>query len=252
MSRKYAALGAYLETQTGHDIHMSFGEIETILGSPLPSSANKHVAWWSNSPVQGRHNEVWLQRGWESADLNLKARTIRFHRTGAERSAPTILRQRKTARSPMTHDNLALSPFAPTIDMVLKFEWRALGAIILDANGALSFPSVTANAGLYRIRIDGTGRPQIYIGESSSLRRRFGNYRGPGPTQQTSLRINALLKEALIAGLDIGVDIVTDGISLGINGTVLSVDLADKAARRMIEHTAIVASGGEDIDIANR
>lgn len=251
MSRKYAALGAYLETQTGDDIHLSFGEVETILGSPLPSSASKHIAWWSNSPVQGRHNEVWLKHGWESADLNLKARTIRFRRMGRKRTTPTASRQRKEAHS-LVSDDLAPSPIAPTIDMALKFDWRSLGAITLDEKGALSFPSVTASAGLYRIRINGAARPQIYIGESSSLRRRFGNYRSPGPTQQTSLRINALLQEALIAGSDIAVDIVTDSISLCINGEALSVDLSNKAVRRMIEHTAIVACGGEDIDIANR
>lgn len=41
------------------------------------------------------------------------------------------------------------------------------------------------------------GRTQISIGESDNLERRSGNYRNPSEKRQTSLRINALLREHL-------------------------------------------------------
>ena len=147
---------------------------------------------------------------------------------------------------------LKAAPTAAAHDIALAFEWKILGNVILDANGNVAFPSVTSGAGLYRLRLDGVGRSQMYIGESVNLRRRFGNYRGPGPTQQTSLRINALLKESIATGAVIAVDIVTEDVKLSINGVQVSVDLTDKAMRRMIEHAAIVATGGTDIEIANR
>lgn len=41
----------------------------------------------------------------------------------------------------------------------------------------------------------------MYIGETDNLRRRLSsNYRSPGPSQQTSLRVNALLRAHLAAG----------------------------------------------------
>ncbi len=44
-------------------------------------------------------------------------------------------------------------------------------------------------------------RPRDYIGETDNLRRRLSsNYRNPGPSQQTSLRINRLLREHLGRG----------------------------------------------------
>ena len=123
---------------------------------------------------------------------------------------------------------------------------------MLDVVGGLAFPAVTSSAGLYRIRIVLDGRSRFYVGESQSLHRRFGNYRAGPPGQKTSYRIHHLLKDALAQGARIAVDTVTDGVALTINGAAISPDLADKATRRMIEHAAIVATGGTDVELANK
>ncbi len=255
MSKVYQPLGDFLDDQTGDRIALSFDQIEQIIHRNLPQSARTYDAWWSNSPVAGRHNEAWLKRGWATADLNRKSSTVKFVRGTLPTTREKPLRAKAGRRVSADGELVTVLKAAPTAaahDIALAFEWKMLGNVNLDANGSVAFPSVTRGAGLYRLRLDGVGRSQVYIGESVNLRRRFGNYRGPGPTQQTSLRINALLKETIAAGATIAVDIVTEGVKLTINGVQVSVDLTDKAMRRMIEHAAIVATGGTDIEIANR
>ena len=255
MSKVYQPLGDFLDDQTSDRIALSFDQIEQIIHRNLPQSARTYDAWWSNSPVAGRHNEAWLKRGWATADLNRKSRAVKFVRGKLPTTREKPLRAKAGRRVSADGERVTVLKAAPTAaahDIALAFEWKMLGNVNLDANGSVAFPSVTSGAGLYRLRLDGVARSQVYIGESVNLRRRFGNYRGPGPTQQTSLRINALLKETIAAGAIIAVDIVTEGVKLTINGVQVSVDLTDKAMRRMIEHAAIVATGGTDIEIANR
>lgn len=255
MSKTYKRLGEFLDDQTSDHVALSFDQIEQIIYRKLPKSARTYDAWWSNSPVEGRHNETWLKRGWTTADLNRKSGTVKFIRGTLPMPRQKPLRAMAERRAIADGERVTVLKAAPTAaahDIALAFEWKMLGNVILDASGNLAFPSVTNGAGLYRLRLDGIDRSQAYIGESVNLRRRFGNYRGPGPTQQTSLRINALLKESIAAGAVIAVDIVTEDVKLSINGVQVSVDLTGKAMRRMIEHAAIVATGGTDIEIANR
>lgn len=255
MSKTYKRLGEFLDDQTSDQVALSFDHIEQIIHRKLPKSARTYDAWWSNSPVEGRHNETWLKRGWTTCDLNRNSSTVKFIRGTLRMPRQKPLRAMAERRAIADGERVTVLKAAPTAaahDIALAFEWKMLGNVILDANGNVAFPSVTSGAGLYRLRLDGIGRSQVYIGESVNLRRRFGNYRGPGPTQQTSLRINALLKESIAAGAVIAVDIVTEDVKLSINGVQVSVDLTDKAMRRMIEHAAIVATGGTDIEIANR
>src|SRR3972149_869749 len=55
-----------LETTRGR---LRFGEIEALLGRPLPPSAVEYRAWWSNSPshplMRVVNEEGWLQVGLE-------------------------------------------------------------------------------------------------------------------------------------------------------------------------------------------
>lgn len=244
MSKKYAALGDYLAAQTDNEIGLGFEQIEEILRGRLPESASVYDAWWSNSPIAGRHNDVWLSRGWETVGLNRKAGTVRFARLLSSRTIAANPKPRTPTAIPSSSPPLETAPVAASNSITLSFEWKELGEIVLDMVGGLVFPAVTLGAGLYRIRIVLDGRSRFYVGESQSLRRRFGNYRAGPPGQKTSYRIHHLLKDALAEGAQIAVDIVTDGVALTINGAAISPDLADKATRRMIEHAAIVATGG--------
>ena len=253
MSKKYEALGEFLDQQTGKEVSLSFDRIAGILGAKLPKSADEYDVWWSNSPVDGRHNGVWLKRGWETASVNRKARTVKFVRVSSVRAAPNSARSRQSSVAPhVLSAPLAPAPVAARNDIAIRFEWKALGAVTLDSASSLYFPPVAEVPGLYRLRITHKNRSEFYIGESQSLRGRFRNYRTGSKGQATSHRIHVLLKNALAAGARIEVDIVVDDIELRINGEVRSVDLTNKATRRMIEHSAIVATGGTDVEIANR
>lgn len=252
MSKKYAALGDYLDAQTDNEIGLSFEHVEEILRGQLPKSARVYDAWWSNSPVAGRHNEAWLSRGWETAGLVRKAGTVRFVRSTSPRDSRANPKPRPPTPIPPSNPSLETAPVAASNSVMLSFEWKLLGEIILDMGGGLVFPAATLSAGLYRIRIVLGGRSRFYVGESQSLRRRFGNYRAGPSGQKTSYRIHHLLKDALAENAQIAVDIVTDGVTLTINGAEISPDLADKATRRMIEHAAIVATGGTDVELANK
>jgi len=252
MGGKYAEISRFLEAQTGNSVALSFAQIEHLLGNPLPESANVYQAWWSNSPVGSRHNQAWLRKGWATTELNLRGKTVRFVRAEPTRLQTKPRNKRPEALSGKhTAIRLTASPVAAAHDFALSFEWQSLGTLGLDAKGCVEFPKVTAAAGLYRYRIDKISQPQVYIGESSSLRRRFTNYRNPGPTQTPNIRLNALLREAITSGAVVSVDVIIDTLKVKIDGKDVSMDLNDKALRRMIEHAAIVASAGTAVEIVN-
>lgn len=253
MSKKYEPLGEFLDGQSGLEVTVSFDEIARILSSDLPRSAGVHDAWWSNSPVVGQHNGVWLRRGWEASNIDPKAGTVKFVRSSSPRQIINrggAQRARSNAVQPLAP--LVAAPVAASNQVSLSFEWMMLGQVTLDQNGGLQFPTATTDAGLYRIRINLAGRSRFYVGESQSLRGRFSNYRSGSKGQQTSRRIHLLLKDALADGARVEVDIVTNDVALQINGVPISTDLNDRATRRMIEHAAIVATGGSDVELANR
>lgn len=79
--------------------------------------------------------------------------------------------------------------------------------VAISATGQLDFPSAPTTPGLYRLIVRMGNRTTAYVGEAVNLSRRFGNYRRPGPTQQTSLRIGAILLEALRKRGSVSVDI---------------------------------------------
>jgi hypothetical protein len=130
----------------------------------------------------------------------------------------------------------------------LTVRWASKGRIALDDGGRPTFPSVEKKAGLYRFAARyPDGRFAAYVGESVNLHQRFGNYRNPGPTQQTSQRINAWLKELLSDGGDVSVSIAEQTHLDGKNA-----DLTKKAMRRMFEQMAIALEHAQEIESLNR
>ena len=76
MSR-YEPLTRFLEGQRGTEAPLSFGEVERILGRPLPQSARRHQAWWSNTETHS-HAEAWLRAGWKTARLDMGDERVVF------------------------------------------------------------------------------------------------------------------------------------------------------------------------------
>ena len=85
---KYDPLRSYLTKLKQDEWRASFGEIERMLGFPLPYSARTYPAWWGNDQhSEGRHAQAWLRAGWRTANLNLTRETVVFHK---EQESPII------------------------------------------------------------------------------------------------------------------------------------------------------------------
>lgn len=84
---KYEPLGAFLRSQRTHEVPMTFAEIERITGVKLPPSAQRHRAWWSNTPSNNVMTKVWLEAGFESEQVDMNARKLVFRRIGKADSA---------------------------------------------------------------------------------------------------------------------------------------------------------------------
>lgn len=143
----------------------------------------------------------------------------------------------------------------PPVDVRILLRWVDRGAVLLDPAGKPAFPDLEQAAGLYRLTLTGGlagPRARVYIGETAGLRRRLSsNYRSPGPSQQTSLRINALLREHLTTGGRVALAVAT-AATVWLHGVEQPLDLTREAGRLLAENAALVlAAATDDADIVN-
>lgn len=130
---------------------------------------------------------------------------------------------------------------AHLVECHLAMAWIYAGAVVLAEDGRLVFPEVGRTPGLYQITIAMNGAREVYIGEAADIRRRFQNYRTPGPTQQTSQRINALLRQMLADGADVTISTAVTATMDWGDGPE-QADLTSKVARCLFENAAISAA----------
>jgi hypothetical protein len=77
---KYEPLGTFLRGQRTQEVPLTFSEIEKITGVKLPPKAQHHRAWWSNNASNNVMTKVWLDAGFESAQVDMSARKLVFRR----------------------------------------------------------------------------------------------------------------------------------------------------------------------------
>jgi hypothetical protein len=77
---KYENLGTFLQKQRTREVALTFRDIEKITGVKLPPKAQHHRAWWSNNPDNNVMTKVWLNAGFESAEVDMEARKLVFRR----------------------------------------------------------------------------------------------------------------------------------------------------------------------------
>ena len=105
----YASFSQHLE-KSSNITHYTFSQIEKIIRKPLPSSAYKYSAWWSNSPTHPLMKEV-LKIGWSSQNLNLKDKTISFSKSSIIKKGENVGMKNKTnpilipKSKPVNHSN---------------------------------------------------------------------------------------------------------------------------------------------------
>jgi hypothetical protein len=86
-SLAYIRLAAYLAGQPPEEdrLEMSLGEIEDLVGRPLPATA-RFPSWWRNDERR-THSRAWMIAGWEVTDVQLERERVVFTR----RSEPTTI-----------------------------------------------------------------------------------------------------------------------------------------------------------------
>lgn len=82
MASKYTPLEKYLRDlpASQREVTMSFEQIETIIKSKLPASANE-MSWWEHA-TEGNHvnKRVWSNAGWRVGTVHLQGKWVRFVR----------------------------------------------------------------------------------------------------------------------------------------------------------------------------
>jgi predicted glycosyltransferase len=91
-----------------------------------------------------------------------------------------------------------------------------------------------------------------YIGETDKLGRRFYGYRHPSATQQTSVRINAKLLQALGVQAKITAFAAMSDAWIEVAGQRRNVDLSSKTVRLLLESAAILECGEANTEILNQ
>ena len=63
---------------------MTFEEIERVIGAPLPPSARRHSAMWSNNPTNWVMTKHWLAAGYRMEKVDMKNGRLVFRRTAPD------------------------------------------------------------------------------------------------------------------------------------------------------------------------
>ena len=86
---KYAPLAQFLKSLDVKRLRMRFEAIERLIGGPLPGSAGRYEAWWSNNDTGHSHARAWVAAGWRTEEVDLAERQVTFRRavTQAARKA---------------------------------------------------------------------------------------------------------------------------------------------------------------------
>ncbi|MBO3739486.1 DUF7662 domain-containing protein [Actinoplanes flavus] len=232
MPGKYQPLTFALTTAAKRgqrEVEFSFDEIAALVGG-LPRSAELRQ-WWANADHS--QAQAWCVAGYRVQQVYLDRRRVRFSAVPTH-TPPGGVRNVEPS-PPRTVPGLS----EPPVDIRAKLQWVDSGVVLLDAADKPAFPRLAASPGLYRLTFTGPV-PQMYIGESDNLHRRLsGNYRSPGPSQRTSTRINALLREHLARGGTVLLATATAAVVV-INDQERPLDLSTKSGRLLAESVALV------------
>ena len=82
----YVPLNVYLKARGVGDVSLTFEEIETLLGFPLPTAARLFNEWWTHGAAAGTapQSGAWTNAG-RKAWPNLFARSVSFERPTSPR-----------------------------------------------------------------------------------------------------------------------------------------------------------------------
>ena len=79
---EYRLLYKYLRDRFSDRLVLTFGQIEDLLGFPLPVAARAEREWWGTTPAvadRSKQSEAWTLAG-RTASVNLQAEYVTFER----------------------------------------------------------------------------------------------------------------------------------------------------------------------------
>lgn len=83
---KYDGLAAWLSSEQGSPLAVSFGDLDSMV-SGLPPSARTDRTWWGNTTNRTRvQAQAWLGAGWRVEAVDLVKERVTFVRTESRRS----------------------------------------------------------------------------------------------------------------------------------------------------------------------
>lgn len=82
--RKYDLLRRHLAGLADDECALTFGQIEAIIGDPLPRSSGTPWWWANHRRPQAR---AWVDAGWRTAGVDLRRKMVRFERASAGTAA---------------------------------------------------------------------------------------------------------------------------------------------------------------------
>lgn len=78
---KYAPLESHLRDSKQEHVPMTFQQIERVIGAPLPPSAFRDRAMWSNNPANWVMTQYWLAAAYKTEQVDMKNGRLVFRRT---------------------------------------------------------------------------------------------------------------------------------------------------------------------------
>jgi hypothetical protein len=207
---KYSPLRDHLLHQRYGEFEMTFREIEKILGFTLPSSAGR-PQWWANTTGDSGHvqRDAWRVAGYdafliagsERVKFRNKESGLRTQALTAQPVAPTILARTDLRVNPIPPPLTPVTAGKPPLHVgeLIRAGFSHATAWILSSDGrpVLDKP-LPKDVGVYAFTMGGTA---VYVGLATmGLAKRIYFYARPGVTQRTSLRLNGIIRNELLAG----------------------------------------------------
>ncbi len=114
---KYYPLFNHLQTSDQAEVVLTFGDIEALLGGPLPKSAVARKNWWSNRDTPAAlQSGAWVGAGYQVHGVDLGAKTVTFRKFSAqyniEQKDGRIIWQQDAIRALRKHMSLTQMEFA--------------------------------------------------------------------------------------------------------------------------------------------
>lgn len=212
---KYSPLRDHLLSQRHSEFEMTFREIETILGFPLPFSADR-PQWWANTTGVSSHvqREAWRLAGYdafliagsERVKFRKKESAFRTQALTAQPAATTILGKTDLRVNPILPSPAPVAADKPLLLVaeLIRAGFSHAATWVLSSGGELALDRpLPKGVGVYAFVMGGT---VVYVGLATmGLAKRIYFYTRPGVTQRTSLRLKGIITNELQAGSSIDI-----------------------------------------------